>query len=151
MPRLLLNWKKNHHVMVFILIRNSTLKFQFVFGFNECLLTIFFLLNLKISGFIFGLWLHGFLILRHKWLQVTSLYPIMPMNKKLECKEHQIYSKMLRKICKKEIKPQFHQSQKKFILWSTFSVSMVQTFLKLLLVSSATLLCKTWNISIFSI
>ena len=26
----------------------------------------------------------------------------MPMNKKRECKDHQIYSKMLRKICKKE-------------------------------------------------
>ena len=28
--------------------------------------------------------------------------PPMSMNKKLECKGHKIYSKMLRKICKKE-------------------------------------------------
>ena len=27
----------------------------------------------------------------------------MPMNKELEFKDHQIYSKMLRKICKKEV------------------------------------------------
>ena len=27
---------------------------------------------------------------------------LMPMNKKLECKDHQIYSKVLRKIYKKE-------------------------------------------------
>ena len=35
--------------------------------------------------------------------QMTShlLLP-MPMNKKLECKDHQIYPKMLRKICKKD-------------------------------------------------
>ena len=39
----------------------------------------------------------------------------MPMNKKRECKDHQIYSKMLRKICKKEVKPQFPGSHKKFI------------------------------------
>ena len=37
----------------------------------------------------------------------------MPMNKKLECEDHQIYSKMLRKICKKEVSSQFHQSRKK--------------------------------------
>ena len=28
---------------------------------------------------------------------------LMPMNEILECKDHQIYSKMLRKICKKEV------------------------------------------------
>ena len=37
----------------------------------------------------------------------------MPVNKILECKDCQIYSKMLRKICKKEIYSQFHQSYKK--------------------------------------
>ena len=28
---------------------------------------------------------------------------LVPMYKKLECKDRQIYSKMLRKICKKEV------------------------------------------------
>ena len=28
----------------------------------------------------------------------------MPMNTKLECKDHQIYSKMLKKICKKDVR-----------------------------------------------
>ena len=27
----------------------------------------------------------------------------IPMNKKLECKDNQIYSKMLKEICKKEV------------------------------------------------
>ena len=36
--------------------------------------------------------------------QITSshLFP-MSMNKNLECKDHQMYSKMLRKICKKGV------------------------------------------------
>ena len=34
----------------------------------------------------------------------------MPINKKLECKDYQIYSKMLRKICQKEVYSQFHQN-----------------------------------------
>ena len=48
--------------------------------------------------------------------------PAMPMNKKIECKDHQIYSKIMRKICKKDVYSQFRQSHKKFIFWSTFSV-----------------------------
>ena len=43
----------------------------------------------------------------------------MPMNKKLECKDHQIYSKMLRKICKKGILMSVSfESHKKLIFWS---------------------------------
>ena len=44
-----------------------------------------------------------------------SLFLPMLMNTKLECKYHQIYSKMLRKICKMEVCSQFHQSQKKSV------------------------------------
>ena len=57
----------------------------------------------------------------------------MPMNKTLECKYHQIYSKMLREICKKEVYYQF-QSHKKFIFWSTFSyiLNVYEAFLKIL-------------------
>ena len=36
----------------------------------------------------------------------------MSMNEKLECKDDQIFSKMLRKICEKEVLSQFHPSQK---------------------------------------
>ena len=91
-----------------------------------------------------------------------SLLLPMPMNKILECKDHQISSKMLREICKKKVWYQF-QSHKKIIFWSTFSYMMVKRFLKILwwwflvprsehlLVSSETLLCKTENILTLSI
>ena len=70
---------------------SSTLKFQFVFDFNECLWKIFSLLNFKncwsyIWVVIVDIWLS---ILWHKWLQVTSYH--MSMNKKLKDKGHQIY------------------------------------------------------------
>ena len=114
---------------------------------------------MKISGFIFGLSLYDF------WFYDTNdfMSPLpMLMNKKLESKNHQIYSKMLRKVCKKEVSSQFHQDHKEFIFWSTFFMYMVPTFLKVIwwrffvpcsepfLISSATLSCKTWNISTFS-
>ena len=35
-------------------------------------------------------------------MTLRHVLPI-PMNKILECKAHQIYAKMLRKICKKEV------------------------------------------------
>ena len=42
-------------------------------------------------------------------IQMIFSHPLpMPKNKKLECKSHQIYSKMLEKICKKEVLSQFH-------------------------------------------
>ena len=95
MPRLLLNWKKHKQdIQLSYSAYNETkhhFKIQFVFDFNECLWEIFSLLNFKnfwsytwvVAVY---LWLS---ILRHKWPPVTS-YPI-PMNKKLECKDHQIY------------------------------------------------------------
>ena len=105
---------------------------------------------MKISSFIFASWLYDF------WFYDTNDFksPLMLMNEKLESKDHQIYSKTLKKICKKS------QSHKKTIFWSTFSIYVVQTFLKILwwqllvphserfLISSATL---SWNISTFSI
>ena len=94
MPRLLLNWKKHEQEIQLCYgsySETSTLKFEFVFGFNRCLWEIFSLLNFENFWFyiwvvVVYLWL---LILQHKWLQVTS-YP-MPMNKNLGCKDHQIY------------------------------------------------------------
>ena len=83
---------------------------------------------------------------------------LMPMNKILDCKDHQIYSKMLRKICiyvKRKSNISF-----RVIKNSSFDQRflMVKTFLKILwwrflvphsehlLVSSATLSCMTQNI-----
>ena len=56
----------------------------------------------KISGFISGLWLYDFWFYdTNDFDRVTSY--LMLMKKKLECKDHQIYSKMLSKICKKKV------------------------------------------------
>ena len=82
---------------------------------------------MKISGFIFWLWLNN-LILRHRWLQVTS-YPIL-MNKILECKDHQINSKMSRKICKKSLNF-IRVIKNSSFFWPAFSTYIVQTFLKI--------------------
>ena len=83
----------------------------------------------------------------------------MLMKKNLECRDQKIYLKILKKICKEGVKSQFYQSHKK-LLWSTFAIYMVQTFLKifkvtisftLLRTSCANLSCKTWNISVISL
>ena len=88
--------------LVLIIWPRSILKFLFVFGLNECLWAFFSLSSFKIFWFYIWVVVVWLLILRHIWLYVTCYIP-MPMNKKLECKDHQICSKMLRKICKKEV------------------------------------------------
>ena len=86
-------------LMVLVIRRSSNLKFQFVFDFNECLWAIFSLLSFKIFGFILGLGLYILLLIFwHRWPEVTFYHSYLPMNKKLECKDHQINSKMLRRI-----------------------------------------------------
>ena len=45
----------------------------------------------------------GFMIFNFTTQMTLGHILPMPMNKKLERKDHQIYSKMLRKICKKEV------------------------------------------------
>ena len=81
--------KKFSRFMVLILRLSSTLKFQFIFRFNECLWEFFswlfskFLVLYLGCGCIFM----TFDITTQKWLQVTC-YP-MPMNKIPECKDHQ--------------------------------------------------------------
>ena len=64
-------------------------------------------------------------------MTVRHLLP-MSMNKKLECRDNQIFSKMLRKICEKEVLSQFHPSQKIHLLINVFFICMVKTFLKIL-------------------
>ena len=81
----------------------------------------------------------------------------------LECKDHRIYPKIWERLQKESLISISSESYKKFIFWRKFSIYMVQTFLKkfwwqflvprseLLLISSATLSCKTCNISNFSV
>ena len=94
----------------------------------------------------------------NSWLEII-LNHLLSMNKRFEYKAHQLYSKKLRKFCKKEDQSQFQQSHQKFMFWSKFCTYLVQTFLKILcwrftvprserlLVRSPILSCKTWNIS----
>ena len=58
--------------------------------------------SLNLENVWFYIWVVGL------WLNFTTQMTLhhlllMPMNKILECKDHQIYSKMLRKICKKKV------------------------------------------------
>ena len=82
----------------------------------------------------------------------------MTMNKKLECKDYQTHSKMLRKICKKEAQSHLCQSHKKLSFDQCFLYlyGQVKHFLQFFgdvsssplrtsLLNSATLLCKTQN------
>ena len=92
------NKKMTSCVMVLITRPSSTLKFQFVFGFNEYLWAIFLLLSFENFWFYI---LEGTFYFTTQ-MTLSHLLP-MPINKNIECNDHQIYSKMLRKICKKEV------------------------------------------------
>ena len=102
------------------------------------------------------------------WLNFTTqitlrLLLLVPMNKILDCKDHQIYSKILRKICiyvKRKSNVSFRVIKNSFF---DQRFLMVKTFLKIiwwqflvpyseyLLVSTATLLCMTQNILTLSV
>ena len=113
--------------------------------------------SLNLENFWFYVWV---VVLRLNFTTQTTLRQLllMPMNKILDWKEHQIYSKMLRKICiyvKRKSNISFRVIKK-----SSFDQRflMVKTFLKILwwrflvphsehlLVSSATLSCVMQNI-----
>ena len=89
--------KELNYVMVFIMRPSSTLKLQFVFDFNESLWEMFFFITFWKFLILYlgcGCVTFGFMT------QMTSNHLLpMPMNKKHESKDYQIYSKMLRKIC----------------------------------------------------
>ena len=118
-PRLLLNQKKTNTkefncLIVLIIKRNITLKLQFIFDFSECLWA-FFSWKFLVLSLGCGCMTFDFTI------QLTlSQFLSMPMNKKPESKDNEIFSKLLRKICKMEVESQFHQSNKKLIFSSTF-------------------------------
>ena len=95
------------------------------------------------------------LILRHKWLRVTS-YPV-PMNKKLTANTSKYIPKFWERSERRKSDLDFIRD-----IWSTFSIYMLQTFLKTLswqffvsrserlFISSAILSCKICNLSTFS-
>ena len=125
MPRSLLNWKKAQTTvfMVLIIRPGSTLKFQFVFGSNECLGAIFSLLSFE--NFWCYIWV---VIMAFDFTTQTTLvyvtsypWPPSPWIKYLSVKTTDYIQKCL-EISIKRSSNQFHQSQKKFIFWSTFSI-----------------------------
>ena len=74
MVKSLLNWKKTQtrNSTVFIVLRiwpGSTLKFLFLFGFNECLLAILSLLSLWFHIWVAVVWPS---IFQHRWLYIIS-------------------------------------------------------------------------------
>ena len=91
-PRLLFNWKK-HKQGIQLCYSNLLLVSMNV---SDLFLIKFWKSLILYLGCV--VWL---LILRHKWLQATSYS--LPLNKRYKCKDHQIYSQMLREICKKEV------------------------------------------------
>ena len=92
MLRSLLNWKKTQtrNSAVLIMRPSSFFKFQFVFGFNESLWEIFSLLDFE--NFWLYIWVEVVYMTFYSTTQMISShsYP-MSMNKKLQCKDHQIH------------------------------------------------------------
>ena len=134
-------------VMVFKMRPGST--FQFAFGFNECLWEIFSLDYYIWKNFWFhiwvGLWLYDF------WFYDTndfeSLFTPCRWIKNLSVPKKTTRKRNLQKASLIAIS---WESYKKSIFWLTFSIYMVQTFLKIIwwqffvpgserLISSATL------------
>ena len=58
--------------------------------------------SLNLENFWFCIWVVVLWLNFTKQMTLRHLL-LMPMNKILECKNHKIYSNMLRKICKKEV------------------------------------------------
>ena len=138
--------------MVLIIKPGSTPKFEFVFGFNECLRAI---ISLLIFGFICGLLLHDF------WIYDANDFksPLTPWVKNVTAKTTKFIPKSWEKSVKRKSNFNSIRVIKIHPLINIFYILiyMAQTFLKILnphserlLVSSATLFCKKWDISTFS-
>ena len=124
-----------------------------LFGFNVCPWAIIFLV--KFSK-IYYLGVAPNVVLSHPLTHARE-------KKKLSAKAIKNISKCWERYVKRTFQFQFHQTHQKFNFWSTFYIYMVQTSAKILcwrffcsqlvsfiLVSSATLSRKTWNISTLS-
>ena len=95
--------------MMLIIRPNNTLQFQFILILMNASEQSFPYFVFKISSYIFWVLLLIFFLYMlctqmtfdfSSHMILGHLLPI-PMNQKHECKGHQIYSKMPRKICKK--------------------------------------------------
>ena len=120
--------KEFNCVVVFIIRPSTTLKFQFVFGFNKCLWPIFSLLIFE------NFWLYiGYGCVNFDFTifdDLSYLLAPMPM-KKWSAKT----TKYIPKCWEKSVKRNSNLNVMNFfITWSTFSINwlyMVQTFLKI--------------------
>ena len=113
--------------------------------------------SLILENFWFYIWVVVLWLIFTTQMTLRHLLPI-PMNKILDCKEHQIYSKILRKICiyvKRRSNISFmviknSSFNQRFVMVKTFLKILWWRFLVLhsehLLVSSATLSCMRKNI-----
>ena len=135
------------------------MRYGYVYQTN-LLLENFLKISLKsFESFWFYIWVLVIWLLIVRQMVLSHMLSPCLWIKKRASKNHQMYSKSVRKICKKDV-----SSQLFFIFWSAFYfffilISMVQIFLKnlwwqllvprseCLLVSSAALLSKKWNIS----
>ena len=117
--------------MVLVIWPSITLKFQFVYSFNQCLRAIF---SLNLGNFWFYIWVvvAWLLISEQRWLYVTSY--LCPWIKNLSAKTAKYIPKCWENVymVKTFLK----------ILWWRFLV----THSERLFVSNATSLCKTKNI-----
>ena len=97
-------WKHKQGIKLCYGVYNEIYKdFPICFWFQRMSLSNLFLRLLNLRNFLVLYLSCSCMIFNFttKWPRVT-FYP-MPMNKKLDCKDHEIYLKMLRKICKMEI------------------------------------------------
>ena len=110
----------NNCFMVLIIRPGSTLKFQFVFSFNKCIWTFFFILsfqNFWIYIWVVVVWL---LILRHRWLYFKSplTRPPVPINKILSAKTKKYIPKCWEKFVKRRSNLNSIRVMKNWSNWS---------------------------------
>ena len=98
--------KTNNCVMVLIIRPGSTLKFQFVFRFSQCLWANFFLLSFEDFWIYIWVVVAWLLILRHRWFYLSHLLPDHPCPwiKKLSAKT----TKYILKCWEKSVKRRFN-------------------------------------------
>ena len=90
--------EKNIFIMNFHFLTDSPKPTTLMLSVTE----VFCWCSLNLENFWFYIWV--VVLWLNFTIQITLCYLLlMPMNKILECKDHQICSKMLRKICKKEV------------------------------------------------
>ena len=113
--------KKFNCVMVLIVRPSRTLKFQFVFGFIECLWDFPYLI-FKIFGFTFELWLYIYDFWFYNTNDFKSPLTSCRWIKKLITKTSNIYYEILRKIWKRKSSSILSESHKVHLLINIFYI-----------------------------